>query len=84
MRIQYFLGILTLVFHLLNAKEDSKKMERLFDLVKEIVPGMKDQSIGENLRSLEVFYRKLQNSLMLNTTPFRNWWRIRDRQRRRV
>ena len=72
MRIQYFLGILTLVFHLLNAKEDPKNMERLFDLVKEIVPGMKDQSIGENLRSLEVFYRKLQNSLMLNTTPFRN------------
>ena len=68
MRIQYFLGILTLVFHLLNANEDPKKMERLFDLVKEIVPGMKDQSI----RSLEVFYRKLQNSLMLNTTPFRN------------
>ena len=33
MRIQYFLGILTLVFHLLNAKEDSKKMERLFDLM---------------------------------------------------
>ena len=84
MRIQYFLGILTLVFHLLNAKEDSKKMERLFDLVKEIVPGMKDQSIGENLRSLEVFHRKLPNSLMLNTTPFRNWWRIRDRWRRRV
>ena len=72
MRIQYFLGMLTLVFHLLNAKEDPKKMERLFDLVKEIVPGMKDQSTGENIRSLEVFHRKLQNSLMLNTTPFRN------------
>ena len=59
MRIQYFLGILTLVFHLLNAKEDPKKMERLFDLVKEIVPGMKDQSI----RSLEVFHRKLQRTV---------------------
>ena len=63
MRIQYFLGILTLVFHLLNAKEDSKKMERLFDLVKEIVPGMKEQSIGENLRSLEVYHTKLQRTV---------------------
>ena len=69
MRIQYFLGILTLVFHLLNAKEDPKKIERLFDLVKEIAPGMKDQSI----RSLEVFHKKLQNSRMLNRTPSRNW-----------
>ena len=67
LRIQHLLGILTLVCHLLNAKEDPKKMERLFDLVKDIVPGMKDQSIGENLQSLEVFHRKLQDSLMLNT-----------------
>ena len=57
MRIQYFLGILTLVFLV------SKKMERLFDLVKEIVPGMKEQSIGENLRSLEVYHRKLQRTV---------------------
>ena len=59
-RMINFFCIIALVSEICSAQEDPKKKEKLFDLAKQIVPGMKGQSLalGDILKALKVLKTK--------------------------
>ena len=60
-RIINLFCIFVLVSEICSSQEDPKKMKKLLDLAKQIVPGMKGQSLtlGDILKALKVLKMKI-------------------------
>ena len=68
-RIINLFCIFALVSEICSAQEDPKKKEKLLDLAKQIVPGMKGQSLalGDILKALKVLKK---NRILYSTLKF--------------
>ena len=69
-RILHLFCIFALVSEICSAQEDPKKKEKLLDLAKQIVPGMKGQSLalGDILKALKVL--RIKNRILYSNLTF--------------